>query len=84
LFLFFAWYSINVLCCDAEVKGVSKIILLGIEFDSITDSLHLGITTENIYGIPSEKEKQLVQIKKLAKVKSAKLALKNKNLKEQI
>jgi hypothetical protein len=26
----------------------------------------------------------LVQIKKLAKVKSAKLALKNKNLKEQI
>jgi hypothetical protein len=38
--------------------------------------------TENIYGIPNDQEKALVQVKKLAKVKTAKLAFKNKNMKE--
>lgn len=41
-----------------------------------------NLQTENIYGIPNEHEKALVQIKKLAKVKSAKLAVKNKSLKD--
>jgi len=49
---------------------------------TVPDYGNLGLEVENIYGIPSEKEKALVQIKKLAKVKTAKLALKNKSLKE--
>jgi len=42
-----------------------------------------NIQTENIYGIPNEQEKAMVKIKKLAKEKSAKLASKNKEMKDQ-
>ena len=42
-----------------------------------------NLQTENIYGIPSDREKAIVKIKKLAKVKSIKLAKKNKDLRDK-
>lgn len=65
-------------------QNTSHLSTTGDEVQAESEVADYGnIQTENIYGIPNEKEKAMVKIKKLAKAKAAKLAGKNKEMKDQ-